>query len=356
MVSKFYKINTVKQAIGLLVVILVTICLLPSNLLAQQRPYYTQYILNNYIINPAVAGIENYTDVKISHRRQWEGLSGAPVTTYFTIHGPTKKSDYDRENATSFHASGQNPRGQAYWQNYQSAPGHGGIGFTLLNDETGPLNRFAAFGTYAYHMPLNAQTTLSLGVSAGVTQLSLNTNKLDFAGTNASDPAVLGNGSLNTLKPDVSAGLWLYSRDYFFGVAMQQIVPQQIAFSNNTLQLENGRLVPHTFVTAGFRTFINEDISCLPSVMLRFINPLPIGIDMNVKFQYQDFIWAGAGYRFKDGFSGMLGVNLSNTFNISYSYDITTSALNPFTKGTHEIAVGFLLGNKYGDWCPKRLW
>ena len=38
---------------------------------AQQRPYYTQYILNNYIINPAVAGIENYWDVKMSHRLQW---------------------------------------------------------------------------------------------------------------------------------------------------------------------------------------------------------------------------------------------------------------------------------------------
>jgi ABC-type enterochelin transport system permease subunit len=37
---------------------------------AQQRPHYTQYVINNYIINPAVAGIENYTDVKISHRHQ----------------------------------------------------------------------------------------------------------------------------------------------------------------------------------------------------------------------------------------------------------------------------------------------
>jgi type IX secretion system PorP/SprF family membrane protein len=58
---------------------------------AQQRPYYTQYILNNFIVNPAVAGIENYTDVKISHRMQWVGLQDAPVTTYFTIHAPTKK-------------------------------------------------------------------------------------------------------------------------------------------------------------------------------------------------------------------------------------------------------------------------
>jgi hypothetical protein len=31
---------------------------------AQQRPHYTQYILNNFIVNPALAGIENYTDIK----------------------------------------------------------------------------------------------------------------------------------------------------------------------------------------------------------------------------------------------------------------------------------------------------
>ena len=58
---------------------------------AQQRPYYTQYIMNNYIINPAVAGIENYWDVKASHRMQWVGLQDAPVTTYLTMHGPLKQ-------------------------------------------------------------------------------------------------------------------------------------------------------------------------------------------------------------------------------------------------------------------------
>src|SRR5215203_2739933 len=68
---------------------------------AQQRPHYTQYILNNYIINPAVAGIENYTDVKISHRHQWVGIQDAPVTTYFTIHKAIGKQD-DRSTATSF--------------------------------------------------------------------------------------------------------------------------------------------------------------------------------------------------------------------------------------------------------------
>ena len=34
----------------------------------QAKSAYTQYVLNNYILNPAVAGIENYTDIKVSTR------------------------------------------------------------------------------------------------------------------------------------------------------------------------------------------------------------------------------------------------------------------------------------------------
>src|SRR6187551_2780704 len=84
---------------------------------AQQRPQYTQYILNNYIINPALSGIENYTDVKISSRDQWVGLNGAPRTMYLTIHAPIGKKDY-KTSATSYQVPGENPRGTSYWQNY----------------------------------------------------------------------------------------------------------------------------------------------------------------------------------------------------------------------------------------------
>jgi hypothetical protein len=40
------------------VFLLVFICL-GHAVAAQQRPQYTQYILNNFILNPAIAGIEN---------------------------------------------------------------------------------------------------------------------------------------------------------------------------------------------------------------------------------------------------------------------------------------------------------
>ena len=84
-------------------------CFITFFSVAQQRPYYTQYILNSFILNPAVAGIENYTDVKISHRHQWLGLQDGPVTTYLTIHGPLKKQDYSRTSVTGFNTDGENP-------------------------------------------------------------------------------------------------------------------------------------------------------------------------------------------------------------------------------------------------------
>src|SRR3954471_12637357 len=87
---------------------------------AQQKPHYTQYILNQYILNPALTGIENYTDIKVSHRQQWAGIDGAPVTTYLTAHTPLGKKDY-KTTPTSFSMPGENPRGQRYWEEYSAA-------------------------------------------------------------------------------------------------------------------------------------------------------------------------------------------------------------------------------------------
>ena len=322
---------------------------------AQQQPQYTQYIINNYILNPALTGIENYTDVKISHRHQWVGLQDAPVTTYLTLHKPLGKQD-DRTTATSFDMPGENPRGRNFWQDYEAAKPHHGIGLKIINDRTGPLNRFAGYVSYAYHIGISARTSIAAGFEAGVQDIFLNRSKLDFGTTNPVDPAVYNSGEINSLKPDFGAGIWVYSADYFIGLSAQQIIPQKIYFSDNTVKQQQSKLVPHLFATAGYRFFIDDDISMIPSVMLKYVQPVPVSIDINTKFQYRDLLWAGAGYRLKDGFNAMLGVNVSNTFNISYAYDYTTSQLNTITKGTHEIVLGFLIGNKYGDWCPRNVW
>lgn len=334
-------------------VFIICLCAM-SNLRAQQLPHYTQYILNNYILNPAVAGIENYTDVKVSHRHQWVGIDGAPVTTYLTIHAPLKKNDYERETATGFHAAGENPRGRAYWQEYTKAEPHAGVGLTILNDRTGPLNRFAAYGTYAYHLGISAKTSISAGVSVGIKNTTLNATKLSF--DVPVDPAVAGSSYLNKLTPDINAGIWLYSADYFAGVAAQNIIAGKLKFAEDTVKLVGGRLVPHLFFTAGYKFLLTDDITFLPSGLVKYISSTPVSFDLNAKFQYRDFLWIGGSYRYQDSFAAMVGLNISNAINVGYAYDITTSRLNTVTNGSHEIVIGFLLGNRYGDWCPRNLW
>ncbi len=324
-----------------------------SMLFAQQKPQYTQYMLNNYILNPALSGIESYTDIKISHRHQWVGLDGAPVTTYLTVNMPLGKND-ERQTTSTVPKVGENPRGKSYWENYEAAKPHSGIGLNVIDDHTGPLNNFAAYVTYAYHIGLSPKTNLAAGFGAGVTNMSLDRGKLFFE--TPVDPAVYNSGDINTIKPDFNAGIWLYSSDFYVGLSAQQIIPQKVSFIDKEVVPYYGKMVPHLFATAGYRFLLNDDVNVIPSVMVKYVSPLPIQIDFNIKLLYQEFLWIGASKRTYDGFAAMIGVNASSSINIGYSYDLTTSRLNTVSSGSHEIIVGFLLGNKYGDWCPKRVW
>ncbi|MBO9202823.1 MULTISPECIES: PorP/SprF family type IX secretion system membrane protein [Niastella] len=327
---------------------------------AQQRSHYTQYILNNYILNPALTGIENYTDVKISARDQWVGLNGAPRTTYLTVHGPIGKKDY-RTTATSFEVPGENPRGSSYWETYNAAEPHHGVGMSIVNDRTGNFNRFSANVSYAYHIGISARTSLAAGFAGGISSIGLNTNGKAFFGSDPTDPSVGGAvaKNLRKIKPDFSAGLWLYSADYFVGLSGQQIIPQKLAFVDDATFKTTGKLIPHVFLTAGYRFLLNEDINMLPSVMLKYISGAfknDYQVEVNTKLQYRDAVWVGASYRQFDGYAAMAGFNVAHTFSISYAYDYTKTDLGTFTKGTHELMIGFLIGNRYGDTCPRNVW
>ncbi len=325
---------------------------------AQQRPHYTQYILNNYILNPALSGIENYVDVKISTRDQWVGLNGAPKTSYISIQGPIGKGDY-RTSSTSFNVPGENPRGKYYWENYTAAESHHGVGLTMINDRTGSFNRFTVNATYAYHLGLNATTNLAAGFAAGITNVSIDRSKTDFTGQgDAFDPAFAGSVSkeINKIRPDLGIGFWLYSKSYFVGLSAQQILPQKLSFTDDATFITSGRLVPHVFLSAGYRFLLSDDINAIPSFMLKYVqnsSKNDFQPEANIKLQYQDLFWVGGSYRYQDGYAAMGGINIGNTFNIGYAYDFTTTALNTVAKGTHEILVGFLIGNKYSEKCPR---
>ena len=350
--------KSVERNLGKRWIALFTAVLFSAVAAAQAKPSYSQYVLNNYILNPAVAGIENYTDIKLSTRNQWTGINGAPVTNYFSLHAPIGKSDL-RTSATSFAVPGNNPRGEQYWEQYTAPEAHHGVGVIAMNDKAGYINRWSLMTSYAYHRPLGIKTTLSAGFNAGITSVNLDRSQIDFASLDPTDPAVgYSNGELKRLKPEVGAGLWLYSSNYFVGLAVQNIVPGKISFAKNNDYATY--YTPNYFVTAGYRMLLNADLNFTPSVMVQYWQPQLLGVHANAKLQYLDKFWVGASYRYGDlisGYSGMAGLNISNSFNLSYTYEVaTTNRMRAYTGNTHELMIGFMIGNKFGDTCPRNVW
>jgi len=328
--------------------------------IGQAKPSYTQYVLNNYILNPALTGIENYVDVKLSYRNQWTGIKGAPVTSYATIHGPIGKSDL-RSSATSFKAPGDNdnPRSPEYWKQYTTSEPHHGLGLTIMNDKAGYINRWSIAATYAYHKPLSVKTTLAAGFSLGMSSVNLDRSKIEWGNLDPNDPALgYSSGELKKIKPEIGVGIWLYSSRYFLGISVLNIIPGKAKYVKNDKY--GTYYTPNYFLTAGYRMALGEQVSFLPSFMIQYWSPQLTGAHINMKLQYEDKLWLGGSYRFSDlvaGYSAMAGVNIANSFNISYSYEVaTTSRLRNYTGNTHELMIGFILGNKGGDTCPRNIW
>ena len=327
--------------------ILLYLVLIGISVQAQQKPHYTQYLLNNYIINPALSGIDNYIDVKLSTRNQWIGIDGAPRTYYATINGSVGKQDY-RQNATSFDMIGRNTHGNDFLENYTPLTPHHGWGFTAINYKTGYIDRSTAYGTYAYHLGLNKDYSLSAGFGAGGSLITVDASKITLA-----QPGDLAIGSaidkINLIKPELNAGLWLYSAKLFAGISAQQIIPSKLSLVESSLN--KSTTVPHLFLTAGYRMRATYDVYVLPSMMVRYIPGIPTGIDLNCRVQYLDLLWIGGNFRKGDGFSAICGMNVNRMFQFSYSYDTNNGKylLSTMNKGTHEIVLGFVLRNRHDD-------
>ena len=318
-------------------------------LFAQQRPQYTQYIFDNLLLNPAVTGIENYTDIRAGYRNQWTGLNGAPVTSYVTLSAPLGQ-EFTQGDASAFPASGGlNPMSRLFTQNYQAAEPHHGIGFTLVTDKAGPITQTNLDATYAYHLGLTDAINLSVGVSAGASRVNLNTSELVLE--TAYDPAI-ANGNNSQWKPDLSTGVWLYAANYYVGASVQQLLPATLYFSTNNAYNQS-KTVPQYFLTAGVKIFLTDDVTLLPSFLIKEIKPVPFTFDVNAKLAFQDKFWVGGSYRRGDSFGVLAGLYISNFVNIGYSYDITTSALNTVSNGTHELVIGILLNNRYNVRSPQ---
>ncbi|WP_199121353.1 type IX secretion system membrane protein PorP/SprF [Pedobacter sp. ASV28] len=319
-----------------LLAILLYSSLLFSVSFAQQRPHYSQYQQNMSVLNPAVTGLYSGMDLRLGVRSQWQGLENAPKTGYVTFSTPLSFGG-DMANYRVSDLGITEPQTKDDMFDYTSSMSHHAIGLLFLSDKTGPLNRITANLTYAYHLAIGDRSNLALGVGLGVNRLGLNAQSLVF--DEADDPVVGISNEINKYTPDLNAGVYFYTSTFYFGASMQQIIKNRIAFDGN---FNTGKEVAHYFITTGYKFWINNDFSLTPSVMLKYVNPLPKAFDVNLKFTYRDNVWIGGGYRKNDAFSGNFGFNVAKVVAIGYAYDYTTSQLNTVSSGSHELTLRVL--------------
>ena len=320
---------------------------------SQQKPQYTQYIFNQYLLNPALSGIENYIDFKAGFRKQWSGINDAPQTAFVSAHWALGDNQLWSNALTSFPEQTGDPMDGNYTQNYTASPAHHGMGVTVVQDKAGPISRLDANLTYAYHLQLSNSFNLSVGAAAGVSSIKLDVNSLTFPDSQM-DPA-LSNAIVSQVKPDLSVGVWLYGARVFAGLSAQQVLGQKLNFTNSG-NYNTGKEATHLFATVGYKFFLDDQIAAIPSVMVKYVQPAPLSFDLNMKVAFKDKVWLGGSYRKDDSFSAMAGFNIGKMVNLTYSYDFTTSDLNTVSNGSHEIVLGLLLNNIYKVPSYIKMW
>ncbi|TXK33851.1 type IX secretion system membrane protein PorP/SprF [Pontibacter qinzhouensis] len=338
----------------LILACLAVLVLAASPVLAQQKPQFSQYTLNNYLANPAISGIEDYTDVKFGSRHQWSGLEGAPVTYYTTVHMPLNKdmtTNYGSRKFKDMPKESTTKRTNVY----RRVKAHHGIGATAMTTKTGVLKRSSLSFSYAYHQPITRSIRLSAGVAPGLIQYSLDPSRI--RAVNMNDPA-LNDGRANETKFDLNMGFWLYSQNFYVGVAGSQLLPSQREYiiTSNSGADQSGALQQHFYTTAGYRINAAPGIAVIPSVMVKMASPSPASVDANMKVMYADRIWAGVSYRHNEAVAAMAGVNVSPLLDVAYSYDAGTSPLRGTNSGSHEVVVGLKLRNAAKVLCPNWAW
>lgn len=299
---------------------------------SQQRPQYSQYMTNPFLLNPAVSGTEEYTDIRAGFRKQWTGLEGAPQTMYLSTH-----TNLGRQLTTINKAN-------------EKKNGYHGIGGFVIKDEIGYTTTTSLNLAYSYHLRLSEKIFASIGLMGGINQNSLDRSKV--IATNPGDPLISSTPSIGL--GDIALGTWIYSDNLYLGASLAQVAPP--VDYTQTGQQKNYAASKHYYIMMGYGIPLGDNLQFVPSFCLKGVMPSPMALDLNAKLRYKDFLWAGVSYRSTKAAVAIVGIVINNMLDISYSYDYSTGEINKYAGGSHEVVIGYRLKSKPKDICHLNTW
>ena len=272
---------------------------------AQQLPQITQYMENNYAINPAFAGMYDYYQLNTTVRNMWVGVPDAPKTTILSIYG--KRS----ENI--------------------------GIGGSVYSDQAAALSRIGGNVSYAYHAKLSDQIKISLSLSAGFLQYKIIKDQLSVQDPN--DPLFMGGDVIRSL-PDATFGTVVYANKWYAGISVPQLLANNVDHQDRNVMNSqddtdgDGKLDRHYYIVGAYKHEINPFWSVEPTLLFKSSSTTN-QFDVGLRGIWDDKLWLGTSYRSNGDISAIAGYTISDRYTIGYSVDM----LNDLGM-THEFVLG----------------
>lgn len=269
------------------------------------------YNRGNY--NPAFIARPEFLYIFSNMRYQWTTVEGAPRVF--------------------------NLQASQYFHSMKSA-----IGVSFIADKIGATQVYNPMLNYAYRIKSNSDFAISMGISGGFFQRSINGNLFEADALN--DPAIQYNNEKN-IQPDANIGLELHNRHFILGLSSTHILsmPEQ----GNTFSNANhryGYLIyknnnsEEFYYKVGLHVANRDNLTVYEAnIMLRLKHSTGL---MNGPKEIFDF---GFSLRSSRQISFMTGILLSPDLRIGYAYD--HSFINGYyTNGTHEIMLEYRIPNK----------
>lgn len=293
------------------ILVILIIVLIGQTIYAQQQSMYSQYMFNQFLINPAITGNVDYIPVRLTARQQWVGINNAPSTQSVSAHMLLGNKNM-------------------------------GVGGYLFADRFGPETKVGVQASYSYILNLNSTRTtkLAFGLAARAFQYKLDYNALDPID---SDDEILYNNTESTFVPDADFGVYLYNEKYFVGLSATQLIGLPVEVTQTDTK-END-MVRHYYLQGGYKFDLGDQFQLEPSVILRATEVSPLSADINLRGIYKRNYWLGFSYRSSNTLVAMIGVKYAH-FVFGYAYDYTLSNINHYSSGSHEIILGYNFNEK----------
>lgn len=283
---------------------------------AQQDPQFTQFMNNKLIYNPGYAGTSGGVCGVAQFRQQWVSFSGAPQSFALALNTPLTGLPI-------------------------------GVGLTIMSDKIGPMNTVFVRAAGSWNKKIGPGT-LGLGLDFGMLQKKISDTWIvpEPLKNDPRIPGNFGNGysnpDLNKLTYDIGLGAFYQIPDKFYVGISSTHLPAQTIKGKDKVQFELSR---HYYFMAGYTIPATPWLKVTPNVLVK-TDAAATTMDANLTLLWSEMIWIGGTYRTSDaaailvGYQQKFGPGNVGKFKIGYSYDFTTSTLNKYSSGSHEIILG----------------